>query len=259
MRRRQSVRISIVVICVGLGVVGVRWLALLPHAELARPGHVADSVSAPPLASSPSRPSSSGDSGSTSSDLFAIPARVRTEIARCLSRGPFGALEPATLEALGEAVARGRDSMSGPELLAQNIHVRRTDGTILRLRMTPDESPGRKVRVFSEDREGLPVPEPLPDEFQGLAPRATAERFRALGQVVFESRQTQRSLGRGIEVNQTEQDGHVTELQLIFFEASGVNEAGEAGEHQAAMRRASLGCAWKDLDAALPALECRCF
>ncbi|MCM2279595.1 MAG: hypothetical protein NDJ89_16090 [Oligoflexia bacterium] len=158
----------------------------------------------------------------------------RAEIRRCLDLDPEKT--PTSLETLIRQLVSENGETAKPYLKFKNVHLRLPSGEKRRLHLFsdsgPDGKPVLRLRIFSEDTEGLPVPLPVsPDLMINPAPERMlaleAEGTRELSEEALSLRTPSQM------IDWTVRNGRITQLFWVG-------------------RERSLGCALSDHE------ECDC-
>lgn len=158
-------------------------------------------------------------------DEAELPARAQNEIASCL--GSAG----ANVRSLGELVRKvlPSDPSQGERFRKyRNVHVTLPNGEKRRFHLyadsTPDGKPLTRLRVFTEDAEGLPLPTSIPPEHQVNPDEALVREYLAGGTVEFVEEawnwRGQSENGTAQSLDWTEENGRVIEAQVVTGETS---------------------------------------
>jgi hypothetical protein len=134
---------------------------------------------------------------------------------------------PASLhDLIGRFSSRASDDSAG-ELNWKNVHVESAQGKVLRIQFlyTPEETAAenptdapkirRRVRLYSEDAEGLPVPEKLPPEIASRNDLSDEEIVdRVGGKIVMTQENRTLALQDGSSAEWTIRDNRIEELMI---------------------------------------------
>jgi len=177
-------------------------------------------VASPPLVSGSRSSPGTGSGGALSDSL-------KQTILDCTKnvQGLSGVSSINEFDTLEEYLPRATlDAPFKRQIEMRNVHVRMSSGQILRLHqaqeMTADGSGERtEIRLFSVDRENLPVPKPLPKEWSETPQNDVISAFRNSGELIFdettESQRWSSDLAARV-VRDTKNQSQIREMELFM-------------------------------------------
>jgi hypothetical protein len=142
-------------------------------------------------------------------------------ILQCLSGAPpFADLKADQFQTLGELLELGKAKNKETRLEYQNVHIRKTTGEHLRLRLAlePSASGGSEkmgLKLFGVDSDDLPIPAALPSELTKLSNDEAIAKFKTQGEVELDESAWSRSWDPKTSASYVIRNGQPEHLQIF--------------------------------------------